>query len=139
MSAAPTTAAAMARAMRDGAVRATDLVAAQLERITARDGTLGAFCSTFADRATAAAAKLDERRAAGEQLGPLAGVPIGSKDNLLVSGEPAAAGSRMLQTFSAPFTATSLQRLEANGGILIGRTNMDEFGMGSTTETSARG
>lgn len=137
MSHAPMTAAAIARAIQNGEVRATDLVRARFERIAAVDPGLGAFCSTFADKASAAAARLDERRDAGEQLGPLAGVPIGSKDNLLVTGEPAAAGSRMLQTFSAPFTATSLQRLEASDGVLIGRTNMDEFGMGSTTETSA--
>lgn len=137
MSAPPTTATAIAHAVQTGELRATDVVAAQLDRVSRFDGELGAFCSTFADRAQEAAQQLDQRQQAGEQLGPLAGVPIGSKDNLLVTGEPASAGSKMLATFRAPFTATSLQRLEQHGGVLLGRTNMDEFGMGSTTENSS--
>jgi len=133
----PTSATAIARAIQNGEVRATDIVTAQLDRIQRVDPELGAFCSTFSERAQQGAARLDERQKAGEQLGPLAGVTIGSKDNLLVTGEPASAGSKMLATFCAPFTATSLQRLEQHGGLLLGRTNMDEFGMGSTTETSS--
>lgn len=137
MSTSPTTATAIAKAMRNGDLSAVDIVQAQLQRIASLDPELGAFCSTFDDRATANAVRLDERQKAGESLGPLAGVVIGSKDNLLVENELASAGSRMLSTFRAPFTATSLQRLELHDGLLIGRTNMDEFGMGSTTETSA--
>jgi aspartyl-tRNA(Asn)/glutamyl-tRNA(Gln) amidotransferase subunit A len=131
------TATALADAVRSGVRSATDVLEAQLTRIAAVDPEIGAFCGTFADRARARAADVDRRREAGEPLGALAGVPIGIKDNLLVHGENATAGSRMLSTFTAPFTAASLERLERDGGVLLGRTNMDEFGMGSTTETSS--
>lgn len=131
------TAAALAAAVRNGELSAGDIARDCLERITVVDGNLSAFCETFAERITSRAAAVDERQAAGETVGALAGVPIASKDNLLVAGEHATAGSRMLAKFRAPFTATSLQRLEQADALLLGRTNMDEFGMGSTTETSA--
>ena len=137
MSTSFATAIELARAVQNGELSAVDAVHTQLQRIESLDPGLGAFCSTFGDRATERAARLDERRQAGATLGALAGVVIGSKDNLLVEDEPAAAGSRMLSTFRAPFTATSLQRLEHHDALLLGRTNMDEFWMGSTTETSA--
>ena len=131
------TAATLAAAMRSGELSASDIARDHLQRITAVDGNLSAFCETFAERVTSRAAAIDQKQAAGETLGALAGVPIASKDNLLIAGEHATAGSRMLAKFRAPFTATSLQRLEQADAILLGRTNMDEFGMGSTTETSA--
>jgi len=137
MSGEPQTAVELAAAIQRGELSATDAIDAHLQRIATHDPRLGAFCSTFADRAAERAARLDERQQAGKPLGALAGVPIGCKDNLLVKDEPAAAGSQMLSTFRAPFTATSLQRLEDHDALLLGRTNMDEFGMGSTTETSA--
>ena len=132
----PATASEIADAIRKGDLRAVDVLEAQLRRIADVDPKLGAFCSTFGERAQSRAAEIDERRATGKPLGALAGVPIAIKDNLLVAGEDITAGSRMLSTFTAPFTATSLERLEDADGVLIGRTNMDEFGMGSTTETS---
>jgi aspartyl-tRNA(Asn)/glutamyl-tRNA(Gln) amidotransferase subunit A len=131
------TARALSVQVRDGAVSAVALLDAALDRIEAADGALGAFCATFSERARDRAQDVDRRRAEGAALGALAGVPIASKDNLLVAGEQLTAGSRMLSTFTAPYTATALQRLEAEDGVLLGRTNMDEFGMGSTTETSA--
>lgn len=137
MSDGPTTATELAKAMRRGDLSLVEAVNLQLRRIESLDPGLGAFCSTFTDRVTERAARLDERQRAGEPLGALAGVLIGCKDNLLVEGEAAAAGSKMLSTFRAPFTATSLDRLEQQDALLLGRTNMDEFGMGSTTETSA--
>lgn len=127
----------IATSIRSGERTAEDVAAQVLARIETIDGKLGAFCSMFAERAQQQARELDQRRANGQPLGPLAGVPIASKDNLLVAGQPATAGSRMLETFEAPFTATSLQRLVDQDAVLIGRTNMDEFGMGSTTETSS--
>lgn len=132
----PPTASSLADAIRSGTRTASDALEAQLQRIADVDPQLGAFCGTFAERARARAADIDRRRAAGEPLGALAGVPIATKDNLLVQGENITAGSRMLTTLSAPFTAASLERLEQHDGVLLGRTNMDEFGMGSTTETS---
>ena len=137
MSALDQTASALAAAIRTGALSASEVAEQYLQRIAAVDHGLGAFCSTFAQRMLQQAAELDRRRKAGATLGALAGVPIASKDNLLVQNELATAGSRMLANFRAPFTATSLLRLEQQDALLIGRTNMDEFGMGSTTESSA--
>ena len=134
---APPTARRLSDEVRSGATTAAAALEAALDRIASADGELGAFCSTFAERARAAADNVDQRRTEGAALGALAGVPIASKDNLLVAGETITAGSRMLTNFDAPYTATSLERLEAHDGVLLGRTNMDEFGMGSTTETSA--
>ncbi len=132
-------AAAMARAVAAGHVTATEGVRAALARIQQHDPQLRAFVEVWPERALAAAAAIDRRRDAGEHLGPLAGVPVAIKDNLLLAGERASAGSRMLETFRAPYTASAVQRLLAADAIVIGRTNMDEFGMGSTTETSAFG
>jgi len=139
VSAPPPTARELARQVLAGECSAEQVARQHLERIARRDEALGAFCSTFAERALAGARAIDARRAAGEPLGALAGVPIAVKDNLCVADQPASAGSRMLSTLIAPFTATSLQRLEQQHAVLIGRTNMDEFGMGSSTETSIHG
>lgn len=135
----PTSARALAAAVRSGAVRAVDLTAARLQRIAALDGGLGAFAEVFPDRALAAAAAVDAARARGEPLGPLGGVPVTIKDNLLCAGQIAACGSRMLAGFRSPQSATVVARLEASGAIVLGRTTMDEFGMGSSTETAANG
>ena len=137
MSHTPLTASALSQAIRQGDVTASDVASDHLDRIAKVDGKVSAFCETFAERITEQAAALDRRKQAGETLGALAGVPIASKDNLLVANQTTSAGSRMLSTFRAPFTATSLARLEEHDAMLLGRTNMDEFGMGSTTETSA--
>lgn len=123
--------------LRNGATTAAQLTADCLSRIEQLDPSLAAFCQTFDARAVDRAADVDRKLAAGAPLGALAGIPIACKDNLVVSGETASAGSRMLGTFRSPFTATSLARLEAQDAVLVGRTNMDEFGMGSTTENSA--
>ena len=130
-------ASSLAASIRRGERTATDVLEAHLARIERYDDRLGALCGTFAARARARAAELDRRRDAGLPLGALAGVPIACKDNLLVQDELATAGSKMLANFEAPYTAASLQRLEQQDGVLVGRTNMDEFGMGSTTENSA--
>lgn len=137
MSSLDKTAAALAQSIQIGETSASKVAAEFLARIAACDSKLGAFCSTFEERVMRRADELDRRQREKAPLGVLAGVPIASKDNLLVAGELATAGSRMLATFRAPFTATSLARLEQQDALLIGRTNMDEFGMGSTTESSA--
>lgn len=128
----------LARAVRNGELRAAEVATAFLARIAALDGTLHAFLGVDAERVLAEASALDQR-ADRSTLGPFAGVPIAWKDNLVRCGERATAGSRMLENFVAPYTATTLARLEQAGATLLGRTNLDEFGMGSTTENSAFG
>jgi Amidase len=83
------------------------------------------------------AAAVDDRAASGEQLGPLAGMPIAIKDNICTEGMETTAGSRFLRGYTPRYDATAVARLRAAGAVLIGKTNMDEFGMGSTTEGSA--
>lgn len=114
------------------------LVKATLDAIKKDNPAINALIGTF-DGALEAAREIDKRRAAGEALGPLAGVPIAMKDNILVKGEIASGGSRMLEPYHAAYDATVTARLKAAGAILIGRANMDEFAMGSSTETSHYG
>lgn len=104
--------------------------------IAARDGEFGAFLEVFTDRARAAASRIDALSENEKKALPLCGVPVAIKDNMLYTGEIASAGSRMLEKYRAPYTSTAVARLERDGAIIIGRTNMDEFAMGSSTETS---
>jgi aspartyl-tRNA(Asn)/glutamyl-tRNA(Gln) amidotransferase subunit A len=137
--AGPGSAVAIAAAVRQGSLKAVDALERCLGRIAAHDERLHAFVEVFGDNARAAAAAVDRARAAGATLGPLAGVPVAIKDNLLLEGRRAACGSRMLADFESPCTATVVERLRDLGAVVIGRTNMDEFGMGSSTERSAFG
>ncbi|MCR9248198.1 MAG: Asp-tRNA(Asn)/Glu-tRNA(Gln) amidotransferase subunit GatA [bacterium] len=139
MSPEPIDAATIAADVQSGRRTARAVAEASLARIATTEPAIHAFLGVTADRALAAADAIDDRRANGEPLGPLAGVPIAWKDNLVCAGEIATAGSRLLEPFRAPYSATVLERLEAAGAVLIGRTNLDEFGMGSTTENSAFG
>jgi aspartyl-tRNA(Asn)/glutamyl-tRNA(Gln) amidotransferase subunit A len=107
-----------------------------LGRIGALDGRVGAFLEVTPDEALAEARSADERVAAGEAL-PLAGVPMAIKDNMWVAGREATCASRILQGFRPPGDSTAVSRLRAAGAVFIGRTNMDEFAMGSSTENSA--
>lgn len=132
-------AAAIARHVRTGELSARAVVAACFERIERLDPGLHAFLEIHPGEALAAADDVDARRRRGEDPGPLAGVPIAWKDNLVVAGRVASAGSRMLEGYRSPFTATVIERLVQAGAVLIGRTNMDEFGMGSSTENSGFG
>ena len=132
-------AAELALAVRSGDLSARDVVRTFLDRIDRIDGDLRAFVDHRGERALADADAVDAARSRGEPLGPFAGVPIGWKDNLVVRGETTSAGSKLLADYRSPYTATALQRLTAAGAVLLGRTNMDEFGMGSSTESSAHG
>jgi aspartyl-tRNA(Asn)/glutamyl-tRNA(Gln) amidotransferase subunit A len=112
-------------------------------RIAAEDGPSGkginSFLALSRDRALAQAAKIDAMAAKGEQLPPLAGVPVGIKDVLTMKGSPATAGSKILQGYKPPYDATAVTRLEAAGAVLLGKLNCDEFAMGSSNENSAYG
>jgi len=121
-----------------GEVSSVEVTQAHLNRIAAVDGELHAFLHVNAD-ALEAAARVDERRASGEPLGELAGVPIAIKDVLCTIGMPSTAGSKILEGWIPPYDATPVALLRAAGLVPLGKTNMDEFAMGSSTEHSAYG
>ncbi|HUG54882.1 MAG TPA: amidase family protein, partial [Vicinamibacteria bacterium] len=116
---------------------AEEVTREHLDRISRLDRGLDAFLAVTADRALHRARRLDSSLARGGTAGPLGGVPVAVKDVLHVEGVPTTCGSRILEGYSPPFTATAVARLEAAGAIVIGKTNMDEFAMGSSTENSA--
>ncbi len=110
---------------------------AVIDRTAAVDGQVQAFLSSDADDALAQARASDERRAAGNALGPLDGIPIGIKDTLAVKDQPLRCASKMLENYVSPFDATCIVKLREAGAVIWGRLNMDEFAMGSSTENSA--
>ncbi|WP_053205186.1 Asp-tRNA(Asn)/Glu-tRNA(Gln) amidotransferase subunit GatA [Jiangella muralis] len=133
----------LAAAVRDGEVSAVEVTQAHLDRIAAVDGTaeagVHAFLHLDADGALAAAAAVDEKRAAGEELGLLAGVPLALKDVIVTSDMPTTVGSKLLEGWQPPYDATITRRLREAGIVILGKTNLDEFAMGSSTENSAYG
>ena len=133
------TARAIAAAVRSGERSAREVVDEHLAAIEARDGEIHAFQHLLADEARAAAGAIDARVAAGEDPGPLAGVPVALKDNLCTRGIPTTCSSRILDGWRPPYTATVVERIVAAGAVVVGKTNLDEFAMGSSTENSAFG
>ncbi len=120
-----------------GEVSARELTEAHLQRIGTVDGSVRAFLTVTADLALAQADAVDERRRRGEALGPLAGIPIALKDNLNTQGVKTTCGSKILENFVSPYDATVIARLRSAGAVFVGKANLDEFAMGSSTENSA--
>ncbi len=129
--------AATARAVAAGELTAEAATREALSRI--RGERFNAFLHVDADGALARAAAIDAKRRAGETLGPLAGVPIAVKDNLCTKGVPTTCASRMLEGYRPPYDAHVVERLRAADAVIVGKTNMDEFAMGSSSESSAFG
>ncbi|MGD8277574.1 MAG: Asp-tRNA(Asn)/Glu-tRNA(Gln) amidotransferase subunit GatA [Gemmatimonadota bacterium] len=134
--------AAIAEAVGHGGLRCEDTVARVLDAIRRREtgeDRLNAFLAIAGESALEAARAVDRRVAAGEPTGPLAGVPVAIKDNLCTLDLPTTCGSRLLEAYRAPYEATVVRRLREAGAIPVGKTNLDEFAMGSSTEYSAFG
>lgn len=125
---------ALRRLLETGEVSAVEAARAYLDAIAQTDGAIGAYLTVTADRALEQAASVDRRRAAGEPLGTLAGIPAGVKDNICTKGVPTTCASRMLEHFVPPYDAGALERMP--DVVVLGKTNLDEFAMGSTTENS---
>ncbi|MET8540495.1 Asp-tRNA(Asn)/Glu-tRNA(Gln) amidotransferase subunit GatA [Kitasatospora sp. NPDC004799] len=133
------TAAETAAAIAEGEVSAVEVAQAHLDRIDAVDKKVNAFLHVDTEGALAAARAVDEKRAKGEELGPLAGVPLALKDVFTTKGIPTTCGSKMLEGWIPPYDATLTSRLKDADVVILGKTNMDEFAMGSSTENSAYG
>ena len=133
------TAAELAAAVKAGETSAVDVAQAHLDRIGAVDTAVHAFLHVNTEGAIDAAEAVDDRRARGEELGPLAGVPVALKDVFTTADMPTTCGSKILEGWRPPYDATITRRLREAGIVILGKTNLDEFAMGSSTENSAFG
>jgi aspartyl-tRNA(Asn)/glutamyl-tRNA(Gln) amidotransferase subunit A len=131
-------AADIAREVNAGSISAADVTEATLQHVAAVDDRVGAYLTVLGDAARERAAQIDARVRSGERL-PLAGVPLAVKDNMCLAGTRTTCGSKILEHWTAPYTATAVQRMLDAGCIPIGKTNLDEFAMGSSCENSALG
>jgi aspartyl-tRNA(Asn)/glutamyl-tRNA(Gln) amidotransferase subunit A len=133
------TASVLADAIRTGEATAVEVTQAHLDRIEAVDSRVHAFLYIDTEAALETARTVDEKRSAGAPLGPLAGVPLALKDVLTMRGVPTTCGSRILEGWRPPYDSSVVERLRASDIVILGKTNMDEFAMGSSTEHSAYG
>ena len=133
------TAVDLAAKIKSRELSAVEVARAYLDRIAAVDGEIHAFLYVDGERALASAARVDAKIAAGEPVGPLAGVPLALKDILTYTGAPTTCGSKILEGWLPPYDATVTRRLLDHDMVILGKTNLDEFAMGSSTENSAYG
>jgi len=118
-------------------ITATELIKGYFKTIDEKDNQIKAFLTLTKDQALEQAEKIDEKIKQGKEINDLEGIPYATKDNMLVKGVKATAGSKILENYTASFDATVIKKLKEQGAILLGKTNMDEFAMGSSTENSA--
>ena len=135
----PRTLAALRADIVAGTVKAVDLAAGYYDRIAAVNPALNVYLSLSKERALGQAERVDALAAKGDPLPPLAGIPVGIKDVLVMRGAPATAGSKILKGYRPPYDATAVAKLETAGAVLLGKLNCDEFAMGSSNENSAYG
>jgi aspartyl-tRNA(Asn)/glutamyl-tRNA(Gln) amidotransferase subunit A len=135
----PKTLAALRAEIAEGRTKAADLAAGYYERIEKLNPRLNVYLSLTRERALAQAARIDAMATKGDALPPLAGIPVGIKDVLVMQGAPSTAGSKILQGYRPPYDCTAVAKLEAAGAVLLGKLNCDEFAMGSSNENSAYG
>jgi aspartyl-tRNA(Asn)/glutamyl-tRNA(Gln) amidotransferase subunit A len=124
------------RGLKNGDFSDKDLVNDCFSAIKQKNGEINAFLSVFEKEALASAKAVDEKIADGVEIGELEGIPLAIKDNILMQGKKCAAGSKILENYTATYNATVIEKLKKEGAIFLGKTNMDEFAMGSSTETS---
>jgi aspartyl-tRNA(Asn)/glutamyl-tRNA(Gln) amidotransferase subunit A len=135
----PKTMAELRAEISGGTTKAADLAAGYYDRIAQINPRLNVYLSLTKERALAQAERIDTLAAKGDPLPPLAGIPVGIKDVLVMRGAPATAGSKILKGYHPPYDATAVKKLEAAGAVLLGKLNCDEFAMGSSNENSAYG
>ena len=133
------TAIQIAQSIRDGSTTASAVLEQHLVRISEREGEIHAFNLVTTEQARATAQHIDEQAKAGNTLGALAGVPVALKDNMCTRGIATTCSSKILEGWKPPYDATVVTRLQQAGAVMVGKTNLDEFAMGSSTENSAFG
>lgn len=126
------------QALETGSITSETLAEQSLDKISAHQQD-NAFVTILKDRALQKAQEADQRRQAGKSLGPLDGIPLAVKDNIVLEGVRSTCGSKILENFVSPYTSTAAQKLESQGAVIVGTTNMDEFAMGASNETSYHG
>ena len=131
------TAAELAAKIHSGEISSVEVTQAHLDRIAETDGKVRAFLHVDTEGALAQARKVDEDVKAGNAVSPLAGVPLALKDVMTTEGVPTTVGSKILEGWLPPYDATVTRKLKEAGVVILGKTNMDEFAMGSSTENSA--